>query len=188
MDVTNYELMLVSVIGKTDALLSRVEKFIKDAEGTDIKVDKLGKKQLAYPIKKQTEGDFTLLNFGVAGSNLKSIYDKLRLEQEDLLRYLLIKTRAIKVSKKKGILPEVKVEEKQPKVAPKVTVVTKTKTVDSSPFDQSQGKLLTHSKNSGQAVDSKKIESGTKVKKVVKIAKELKKKVAKAKKTIKKKK
>jgi small subunit ribosomal protein S6 len=172
MDVTNYELMLVSVIGKSDALLSRVEKFIKDAEGTDIKVDKLGKKQLAYPIKKQTEGDFTLLNFGVAGSNLKSIYDKLRLEQEDLLRYLLIKTRAIKVLKKKGILPEVKVEEEQPKVAPKVTVVTKTKTVDNSPL----------------TVDSKKIKSGMKAKKVVKVAKELNKKAAKAKKIIKRKK
>lgn len=119
-----YELMIVATTGGAESLLSRVEKFLKEAEALDLKINKLGKKQLAYPIKKQTEAEYIVLNFEAEGANLKSITDKLRLEQEDLLRYMVVNAKAFKPSRRKGKKVEeaVKVEKKE---APKVTVVTK---------------------------------------------------------------
>lgn len=116
--------MIVATTGGAESLLSRVEKFLKEAEALDVKVNKIGKKQLAYPIKKQTEAEYFVLNFEAQGSNLKSVTDKLRLEQEDLLRYMVISTKAFKPSKRKGKKVEevAKVEKKE---TPKVTVVTK---------------------------------------------------------------
>lgn len=137
----NYELMIVATTGGAESLLSRVEKFLKEAEAGDLKVNKLGKKQLAYPIKKQTEAEYIVLNFEAEGSNLKSITDKLRLEQEDLLRYMVISAKVFKSSKRKGKKAEevVKVEKKE---TPKVTVVTKKVAVVSKVSQPKAGRPL----------------------------------------------
>lgn len=87
----NYELMIAAVNERADQLLGRVEKFIKEANGLNVKIDRLGKKQLAYAIKKQTDATYFLLNFEAEAEAIKPVWDKLRLEQEDLLRYLLLK-------------------------------------------------------------------------------------------------
>lgn len=125
-----YQLVIVSKLSESDGLLSRVEKALKDAEASEVKVEKLGKKQLAYPIKKQTEGDYTVVNFDAAGAVIADLSSMLRLEQEALLRHLLIKQKIrVKPRKKlsvRKVEPEVKAE------APKVTVVTKTATKESS--------------------------------------------------------
>ncbi len=131
MDITKYELMLVSKISGSEGLLSRVEKVLKDAKAENLKVDKLGKKQLAYPIKKQTEADYCVLNFEVLGSEVKTLSDMLRLEQEDLLRHLLLTQKTRKPSKRKvsAKIVEEKIEENKPKV----TVVTKKVEVTAAP-------------------------------------------------------
>jgi small subunit ribosomal protein S6 len=120
-----YELIIAATTGGAESLISRVEKFLKEAEALELKINKLGRKQLAYPIRKQTEAEYFVLNFEAEGANLKSITDKLRLEQEDLLRYMVVSAKAFKPSKRKGKKVEeaVKVEKRE---APKVTVVTKT--------------------------------------------------------------
>jgi len=120
-----YELMIVATTSGSESLVSRVEKFVKDAEGLNLKTDKLGKKQLAYTIKKQKEAEYFLLEFEAEGANLKGITDKLRLEQEDLLRYMLLGKREAKPSKKKGKKVEVAGKEEPKKETAKVTVVTK---------------------------------------------------------------
>ena len=71
--------MLVAVNDKADQLLGRVEKFIKDANGAGARVERLGKKQLAYVIKKQTEATYFVVNFEAEGEAIKPIWDKLRL-------------------------------------------------------------------------------------------------------------
>lgn len=120
-----YELLIVSKLSDTDELLARVEKVLKSANAQDLKTDKLGKKNLAYTIKKQTEASYTVLSFNVEGSAISDLTDMLRLEQESLLRYLILtkKTRKLrkKVNKKSEKVEEVKEDKK-----PKVTVVTKT--------------------------------------------------------------
>lgn|SRR3989344_3428286 len=127
-----YELVIVAVNDKADQLLGRVEKSIKEASGANVKVDRLGKKQLAYAIKKQTDATYFLLNFEAEGEAIGPVWDKLRLEQEDLLRYLLIKKENKKPRARKGkrlVEKEQKVEVEKEK--PKVTVAVKKKTDES---------------------------------------------------------
>ncbi len=114
--------MIVSKISETEGLLSRVEKTLKDANATDLKIEKLGKKILAYPIKKQTEADYIMLNFEAEGKVISDISDMLRLEQEALLRHILLKKKIRKAPRRRHALKKV-VEEKKVEV-PIVTVVT----------------------------------------------------------------
>lgn len=127
----NYELMLVANVDRADQLLARVEKSLKELNGNSVKVERLGKKALAYEIRKQADATYFRINFAIETESIKPFSDKLRLEQEDLLRYLLIK--AHKVSGKKGLKAGTKSLEvggegdKEAKLVkePKVTVVTK---------------------------------------------------------------
>lgn len=119
-----YELMLVSKLGAGDELLALVEKNLKGASATDLTVDKLGKKPLAYSIKKQTEAEFIVLNFNVEGAAISDLTDILRLEQENLLRYLLIVQKRKKAPKKRFAVKKEEVIVKEEKAKPKVTVVT----------------------------------------------------------------
>lgn len=124
-----YELLIVSKISETDGLVGRIEKSLKDVNAQDMKTDQLGKKVLAYPIKKQTEANYTIFTFNAEASSVGDVTSKLRLEQEALLRYLVIVKKAKKLRKKVAgkveKTPEVKEEKK-----PKVTVAVKTKTVE----------------------------------------------------------
>lgn len=119
-----YELMLVTNTEKGDSLLVRVEKAIK-VSGSNLKVERLGKKTLAYKIKKQTDANYYVLSFEAEGSFVKPLTDKLRLEQEDLLRFLLLKN----VEKKSRIKTRKIAEEvkEEPKDKPKVIVAVKSK-------------------------------------------------------------
>lgn len=123
--------MLVTGVDRADQLLGRVEKSLKELNGTGIKVDRLGKKALAYPIKKHGDAVYFLVDFEISAEAIKPISDKLRLEQEDLLRYLLLKKE--KVLGKKGKRArsqearDAQEKEQAPAKKPQVTVVTKTK-------------------------------------------------------------
>lgn len=121
-----YELVIVAKVDKSDQLISRVEKALKDAQASNLKVERLGKKQLAYPIKKQTDANYFVVNFEAEASAIDGFASKLRLEQEDLLRYLIIKKKQVKAKSRKAA----KVQEAETKTRelPKVTVVTKTTT------------------------------------------------------------
>lgn len=125
--LTKYELMLVTVpTAAGESLVGRFEKILKDANVT-VKVINMGRKKLGYPIRKQTDADYFLLDFETEGKVVLPVLSRLRLEQEDLLRYMLLKKKAFKPSKKKHGKLEVKAEAEKveaPKVA-KVTVVTK---------------------------------------------------------------
>lgn len=124
--LTKYELMMVTVpTAAGESLVGRFEKILKDASVT-VKVTNMGRKKLGYPIRKLTDADYFLLDFETEGKVVLPVLSRLRLEQEDLLRYMLVKKKTFKPSKKKHGKLEVKAEEKAdvPK-APKVTVVTK---------------------------------------------------------------
>ena len=88
-----YELLVIGKAGDGDAVFSKVEKILKGVKASNVKSKKMAKKELAYPIAKQTEADYLLFNFEAEGGALKDIGDSLRLEQEDVLRYLIIRTK-----------------------------------------------------------------------------------------------
>ncbi len=134
MEASNYELMLVAVSDRADQLLTRVEKSVKEVDAVNLKVERLGKKQLAYQIKKQTDATYFVINFEASPAAAKPIWDKLRLEQEDLLRYMLLKKVEKKASKKskRADLKKAEVEESQMEDKPKVTVAVTTATAKQS--------------------------------------------------------
>lgn len=116
----NYELMLVvNPTVDIEPVISRVEKSVKDTGAASIKINKLGKKPLSYQIAKQNEGEYILVNFEAPGEAVGAIAKSLRLEQEAILRYLIIKAKASGVSKISETLDTG--GEKEP---PKVTVKT----------------------------------------------------------------
>jgi len=140
----NYELMVVAnPQSDLNSLTVKLEKFIKDAEIQDLKVEKMGKKLLAFPISKQQEGEYFLFNFEAPGEAIGKITQNLRLEQETILRYLI--TKVSKVPKGRKVIKEIKVieeyrrqgyggqaeESKESKVEKSGKVIVKTVTTSS---------------------------------------------------------
>lgn len=92
-----YELMVIAKTDGAGEVGAKVEKALKDFGAGEVKLEKMGKKTLAYPIVKQTEAEYLLFNFEAQGEAVGKIDSMLRLEREAILRYLIIK------GKKKGI-------------------------------------------------------------------------------------
>lgn len=72
-----------------EKLLSKIKKFISDAEGKVSGVKEWGKKQLAYQISKKETGLFVEINFSLPAQSAPSVRQKLQME-EKILRYLLV--------------------------------------------------------------------------------------------------
>ncbi len=144
-----YELMVVGSVDGAASLFEKVEKFLKEAEAINVKAEKMGKKNLAYPIKKQTEAEYFLFNFDAEPAQILQLDRKIRLEQEAVLRHLLIKAKPIRVKKTSKVAkaPEEPKVDQEPKVEvkPKVTVTTK----------------VTTSKKETKPVKSKAVKKGT---------------------------
>ena len=75
---------------------SVIEKFngVITANGGMIEnVDEWGKRRLAYPVKKFTDGFFTLVNFEAAPAEIKEIDRVLKINDE-ILRHMIVKHEA----------------------------------------------------------------------------------------------
>ncbi|MCL2357682.1 MAG: 30S ribosomal protein S6 [Defluviitaleaceae bacterium] len=72
------------------AELDRVKGFIDRFGGSIEKVDDWGKRKLAYPISKLTEGMYTFITYTSEGNTPKEVEARLRL-QENILRFLTIR-------------------------------------------------------------------------------------------------
>ncbi len=70
--------------------LDKVNKFITDKGGAVDKVDQWGRRKLAYPIKKFTEGNYVSAKFKFAPKGASELENNLKLTEE-IIRYLLIK-------------------------------------------------------------------------------------------------
>lgn len=108
-----YELMVIGR-GKvqSDTLVGLIDRTLREVSATGVKVDRLGKKVLAYPIAGQTEGEYILFNFDAEGAAIAQIAGKLKLAEDEILRYLITKVRETKGYRNKGT-GEVKVSEEQ---------------------------------------------------------------------------
>ncbi len=88
-----YELMLVvhpdlDENAFNDAL-KRVSGWVTDGSGTVVKTEVWGKRQLAYPIRKQTQGQYVILHLQMDPKLGATLERNLRI-QESILRFLLI--------------------------------------------------------------------------------------------------
>ena len=54
------------------------------------KVDRLGKRHLAYPVKKQADGYYVLINFEAEPATIKEI-DRVMKIRDEILKHLIVK-------------------------------------------------------------------------------------------------
>ena len=120
-----YELMVVATTASdTEGILGRIEKSIKEAGASGLKVEKLGKKALSYAIAKQQEGEYVLFNFEAPPETIGAISKMLRLEREAILRYLILRVPMVSRVSRVPKVSKGKEETEKPKA--KVIVTTKT--------------------------------------------------------------
>ncbi|MCL2678837.1 MAG: 30S ribosomal protein S6 [Dehalococcoidia bacterium] len=88
----NYELMLVIKPDGTDEKLSAtigaVSQFIAELGGVMADTKMLGKRKLAYPINRCTEGHYVLLQFKSRSTASQELENRLNISEE-VIRYLL---------------------------------------------------------------------------------------------------
>lgn len=98
-DVKNsYEtvFILTTALGE-DGLTALVQKFktLIETNGTIDSIDEWGKRRLAYPIKKQDDGYYTLINF-TSSPAFTAELDRIYKITDGVLRSLIIKKEAKK--------------------------------------------------------------------------------------------
>jgi len=72
------------------AEMERVKGLIERFGGTIEKVDEWGRRKLAYPISKLTEGMYTFITYTSEGETIREVENRLNL-MENVLRYLTIR-------------------------------------------------------------------------------------------------
>ncbi|MDD5103116.1 MAG: 30S ribosomal protein S6 [Candidatus Peribacteraceae bacterium] len=71
-------------------LLKGIEEIFAEAEGRQIAKDAWGRRGLAYPIKKQTEGNFLVLYYEMDPTKMREVDRQLRI-LPNVLRHLMVK-------------------------------------------------------------------------------------------------
>lgn len=99
-DMNKYNLIVMSKT--SEGVEERIEKLIKALGGKTLKTKALGKKQMAYPIAKQTAAEYLSFEVELPGAAVVQLETKLNVEEQktDLLRHLLVKAQD-SVTKKK---------------------------------------------------------------------------------------
>ncbi|KKW22133.1 MAG: 30S ribosomal protein S6 [Parcubacteria group bacterium GW2011_GWA2_51_12] len=126
--MSQYELMYIIGSHISDdqipSVTEEVKKFIGDGGGTVSKHEDLGKRKLAYPIKKTRNGNYVVVNFSAPPENINAIEHKVRTSQS-IIRHLILnldealvrieKDRVLQSKLKPRIKPE---ERKEPTEKP----------------------------------------------------------------------
>ena len=90
----DYELVLILSADLSSEnqkkLIEKVKKEIEENKGKLEKKEEWGKKELAYPIKKEKNGIYFCLNLKISPEALLKIDKKLKIE-EGVMRYLIIR-------------------------------------------------------------------------------------------------
>ena len=114
-----YELMLINkpelAEKEEKKIFAKIEEIIKD-KGKIIKTANIGKRALAYNIKKEKEGNYWLLNLEVEPAEIAEFSSKLKVE-EDILRFLILRKDDVKVKKSEAEKKPEQVKEDNPAVA-----------------------------------------------------------------------
>lgn len=89
----SYELILVTKTSLTDTLrkklIAGIKTLLKDLK--IVKENEIGQKSLAYKIKREANGYYW--DFVVEGESIPSDFEKRLLENENILRHLLLRTK-----------------------------------------------------------------------------------------------
>lgn len=83
--MTDYELTVIT----RDESIANLEKLIETAGGQIQSSQAMGRKTLAYPIKKETAGYYTSMRLNIEPDNIQNLNKQFLLES-NLLRHLLV--------------------------------------------------------------------------------------------------
>lgn len=90
----NYELVYILQADLDEATLTgavdAIEALIKNSKGEIAKVDKWGKRRLAYPIRKMREGYYVFISFQMEPSEIVNLKRALGYN-EQVLRYIVVR-------------------------------------------------------------------------------------------------
>ncbi|MGF6907028.1 30S ribosomal protein S6 [Fusobacterium sp. PH5-44] len=90
----NYEIMYIinpTVLEEgREALIEKVNDYLKAAGANVLKVEKWGERKLAYPIEKKKTGFYVLTYFEIEGTELTQVEGKLNINEE-IMRYIIVK-------------------------------------------------------------------------------------------------
>lgn len=91
--MNSYEVMVIVKPAEEEvinATIEKVEALIARVGGTVEKVDRWGKRRLAYPVKKFTDGFYVLVDFKSVPAEIKEI-DRIMKINDEILRHLIVK-------------------------------------------------------------------------------------------------
>lgn len=72
-------------------LIKKIKDWIEEMEGKVKKKEEWGKKELAYQIKKNSQGVYVFWQFEAEPAKINTLSPKIKLEN-DIIRFLLLKT------------------------------------------------------------------------------------------------
>lgn len=79
------------------SILDEVKKMVEAGKGEIASVDSWGRRELAYPIKKNTEGLYSIVSFKSDPAVPQKINSKFKL-MDEILRFLLVKKESEKAA------------------------------------------------------------------------------------------
>ncbi len=69
---------------------AQILKFAEDFGGTEIRETQLGKKKLAYPIKKTRNGHYVVVNFAMDKQKINAFDAKIHTQDANIIRYIIV--------------------------------------------------------------------------------------------------
>ena len=94
--MNNYEVMyIIKTMDEeaTNAVISKFEALITNNGGTVEKIDRWGKKRLAYEVKKNLEGFYCLIHFTAEPAVVAEL-DRVLKITEDVIKHMIVKQEA----------------------------------------------------------------------------------------------
>ena len=89
-----YELCYILAAQVSDdqvaGVTEQIRQFISDFGGTEITEEQLGKKKLAYPIKKTRNGFYVAVTFTMDSRKVNALEAKVRTQTATIIRHLLV--------------------------------------------------------------------------------------------------
>ena len=89
-----YELMYILASSVSDdqvpTTAQTIEQYVTDNGGTEISHEQLGKKKLAYPIKKTRNGHYGTIVFTAEGKGVNSLDAKIRTQKSTIIRHIIV--------------------------------------------------------------------------------------------------
>jgi len=89
-----YELMYILSSAVSDDQLPEVTgqilQYVTDFGGSNVQETQLGKKKLAYPVKKTRNGFYGVIDFSIDAKKINELDAKIRTQDNIIIRYLMV--------------------------------------------------------------------------------------------------